>query len=510
MDRPHNSIMVIFGASGDLTKKKLIPSLFELYKQELLCDDFAILGVSRTAFTDDQFRQNMFDAVLKYSESKDIDKDILKKFVLNAFYLSINTEDVNDYKFLKDKLDKLNSLKVTHGNYIYYLATPPILYETIVANLGAHHLQDTPDEHGSKKIIVEKPFGFDFESARKLNNHLHEIFNENQIYRIDHYLGKETVQNVLVLRFANGIFEPMWNRNFIDHVEITSAESIGVEGRGGYYETSGALRDMIQNHMLQIVGFIAMEPPSSFRANAVRNETLKVFQSFRHIKEEDVEKFTVRGQYIESVIRGEKVSGYRIEKGVAPDSRIETYAAIKFFIDNWRWGGVPFYIRAGKRLPTRVTEVVIHFKKTPHHLFSRDNTEQTVNQLIIRIQPDEGILFKIGLKQPGAGYKIQNVNMDFHYKEMSDIELPPAYGRLLLDCMRADSTLYARGDAVEECWRFVDPILRQWKENPEIKIYGYPAGTWGPMESFDLFENSKSEWRYPCKNLTDDGLYCEL
>ena len=510
MDRPHNSIMVIFGASGDLTKKKLIPSLFELYKQELLCDDFAILGVSRTQFTDDQFRQNMFDAVLKYSESKDINKDILKNFILNAYYLPINTEDVNDYKYLKEKLDELNTLKVTHGNYIYYLATPPKLYETIVTNLGTYNLQNTPNEHGSKKIIIEKPFGYDFDSARKLNAHLHEIFKENQIYRIDHYLGKETVQNVLVLRFANGIFEPMWNRNFIDHVEITSSEFIGVEGRGGYYEGSGALRDMIQNHMLQIVGFITMEPPSSFRANAVRNETLKVFQSLRHIPEEEVEIFAVRGQYTESVIRGEKIAAYRDEKGVATDSRTETFAAIKFFIDNWRWGGVPFYIRAGKRLPTRVTEVVIHFKKTPHHLFSKDNTEQIVNQLIIRIQPDEGILLKIGLKQPGAGYKIQSVNMDFHYSEMSDVELPPAYGRLLLDCMLADSTLYARGDAVEECWRFVEPILKQWQENPHIKIYGYPAGTWGPMESFDLFENSKSEWRYPCKNLTDDGLYCEL
>jgi glucose-6-phosphate 1-dehydrogenase len=434
----------------------------------------------------------------------------LGSFVANAYYLPINTEDVNDYKLLKEKLDELNSLKVTHGNYIYYLATPPKMYETIVTSLGAYDLQYTPDEHGSKKIVIEKPFGSDFDSARKLNNHLHEIFKENQIFRIDHYLGKETVQNVLVLRFANGIFEPMWNRNFIDHVEITSAEFIGVEGRGGYYEGTGALRDMIQNHMLQLAGFIAMEPPSSFRANAVRNETLKVFQSLRRIKEDEVEKYAVRGQYTESLVRGEKITGYRDEKGVAPNSRTETFAAIKFFIDNWRWGGVPFYIRAGKRLPTRVTEVVIHFKKTPHHLFAMYNIDQIVNQLIIRIQPDEGILLKIGLKQPGAGYKIQSINMDFHYSDISNVELPPAYGRLLLDCMLADSTLYARGDAVEECWRFVEPILNQWSTNPDIKIYGYPAGTWGPMESFDLFENSKSEWRYPCKNLTDDGLYCEL
>jgi glucose-6-phosphate 1-dehydrogenase len=510
MDRPHNSIIVIFGASGDLTKKKLVPALFELYKQELLCDDFAILGVSRSQFSDLTFRDHLFDSVLKYTESKETDKDVLKKFVANAYYLPINTEDVNDYIQLKKKLDELNELKVTHGNYIYYLSTPPKLYETIVTNLGAYKLQDTPDEHGSKKIVIEKPFGYDFDSARKLNFHLHEIFRENQIFRIDHYLGKETVQNVLALRFANGIFEPMWNRNFIDHVEITSSEYIGVEGRGGYYEGSGALRDMIQNHMFQLTGFIAMEPPSSFRSNAVRNETLKVFQSLRRIKENEVEKFSVRGQYLESTIRGEKIKGYREEKGVAPDSRTETFAAIKFYIDNWRWGGVPFYIRAGKRLPTRVTEAVIHFKKSPHHLFSKDNQEQIENQLILRIQPDEGILLKVGLKQPGTGYKIQSVNMDFHYSDLSESTLPAAYGRLLLDCMLADSTLFARADAVEECWRFVDPILKQWKENPDIKIYGYPAGTWGPMESFDLFENPKSEWRYPCKNLTDDGLYCEL
>ena len=510
MDRPHNSIMVIFGASGDLTKKKLVPALFKLYKQGLLCDDFAILGVSRSQFTDLTFRDHLFDSVLKYTESKETDQDILKKFTANAYYLSINIEDKNEYALVKKRLDELNSLKVTHGNYIYYLATPPKLYESIVTNLGAYKLQDTPAEHGSKKIVIEKPFGYDYESARKLNAHLHEIFKENQIFRIDHYLGKETVQNVLALRFANGIFEPMWNRNFIDHVEITSAENIGVENRGGYYEGSGALRDMIQNHMLQIAGFLAMEPPSSFRANAVRNETLKVFQSLRRIHENEVDKYTVRGQYLSSTIRGEKIDGYREEKGVSSESRTETFAAIKFYIDNWRWGGVPFYIRAGKRLPTRVTEVVIHFKKSPHHLFSKDNQEQIENQLIIRIQPDEGILLKIGLKQPGAGYKIQSVNMDFHYSQLSDATLPSAYGRLLLDCMLADSTLFARADAVEECWRFVDPIIKQWKDNPDIKIYGYPSGTWGPKESFDLFENSGSEWRYPCKNLTDDGLYCEL
>jgi len=508
-DKPQNCILVIFGASGDLTKKKLMPALFDLYLQDMLPEGFAILGVSRTDYSDDQFRDAMVDAILKYSENKTQDKELIVKFSRDIFYLSINTEAATDYALVKNKLKELDSLKNTNHNYIFYLATPPKLYEPIVNNLGVHDLQFQHNE-SLKKIIIEKPFGYDLESAQKLNRNLHIVFEENQIYRIDHYLGKETVQNVLALRFSNGIFEPLWNRNFIDHIEITSAESIGVEARGGYYEGTGALRDMVQNHMLQIAGFIAMEPPSSFEANSVRNETYKVFQSLRPIKEGDVEKFVVRGQYTESTVRGEKVSGYRNEKGVSPDSRTETYAAIKLFVDNWRWGEVPFYIRAGKRMPTRVTEVVIHFKKTPQHLFSKFNDQQITNQLIIRIQPDEGILLKFGLKQPGAGYKIQNVNMDFHYSDISSIYLPSAYERLLLDCMMGDSTLYSREDSVEECWKFVDPILKAWDTNPDAKIFGYPAGTWGPIESFDLFDDHKTEWRYPCKNLTDDGLYCEL
>jgi len=510
MDKPANSIVVIFGASGDLTKKKLMPSLFELYKQKMMCDSFAVLGVARTKYEDEAFRDKMFADVIKYSEDKNIDENLLRRFLNNVYYLSIDTANQDEYIHLKTRLEQLDQVKKTNGNYIYYLSTPPQLYLTVAQAIGRFGLQNNNGDKVTKKIIIEKPFGTDLKSAIDLNEKLHGIFNENQIYRIDHYLGKETVQNILVLRFANGIFEPMWNRNFIDHVEITSAESIGVEGRGGYYEGSGALRDMIQNHMLQLAGFIAMEPPSSFEAQAVRNETLKVFESLRPIKDDEVENYVVRGQYTESVVRSEKIKSYREEDNVSPDSRTETYAAIKFFIDNWRWSGVPFYIRAGKRLPTRVTEVVIHFKETPQQLFQKDNSGQFANQLIIRIQPDEGILLKFGLKVPGAGYKIQTVNMDFHYSDMLNSFLPSAYERLLLDCMLSDSTLYARGDAVEACWKFVDPILKAWKENPSVKIYGYPSGTWGPMESSHLFENNKQEWRYPCKNLTDDGLYCEL
>ena len=311
-------------------------------------------------------------------------------------------------------------------------------------------------------------------------------------------------------RFSNGIFEPLWNRNFVHHIEITSAENIGVEGRGGYYEDSGALRDMVQNHLMQLVGLIAMEPPSSFDANAVRNETLKVFQSIRVIKPEEVAKYVVRGQYLESKVRGEKIQGYRQEKGVKPDSMTETYVAMKFYIDNWRWGGIPFYIRTGKRLPTRVTEAVVHFKPTPHYLFSQKEQCDSCNQLVIRIQPDEGILLKIGMKVPGQGFDVQNVNMDFHYKDLSNQRIPTAYERLLLDCMQGDSTLYTRGDAVEQIWKNIAPIQEAWNNDHSIKLYGYPAGTWGPEHADDLIEEKEMTWRYPCRNLTDDGIYCEL
>jgi glucose-6-phosphate 1-dehydrogenase len=381
------------------------------------------------------------------------------------------------------------------------------LYDVIPKHLANAGLSKS--EKYFRRLIVEKPFGSDLESAKQLNISLQNYFNEEQIYRIDHYLGKETVQNMLVTRFSNGIFEPLWNHNYIERVEITSAESLGVEGRGGYYDHSGALRDMLQNHLLQLVGFVAMEPPVVVEANAIRNEILKVFQSLRPIAENKVSKYVIRGQYIESVIKGEKVRGYRDEPGVDHLSRTETFVAIKFFIDNWRWAGVPFYIRTGKKLPTRVTEVVIHFKSVPHHLFNSSHLSSgTNNQLIIRIQPDEGILLKFGMKTPGAGFEVQTVNMDFHYSDLADKYLPSAYERLLLDAMQGDATLYARGDAVEEAWKFVQPIINAWRTNPEIPIYGYPAGTWGPEDSDKLISNGT--WRYPCKNLTDDGLYCEL
>ncbi len=511
MGKPENCIVVIFGASGDLTKRKLIPAIYDLYRQKLMPQDFAILGVSRTNYNDESFRQKIVDDVDKFFKRKNVDRGVIKDFIQKLYYQCLDTKSIGDYAELKEKLYILDKDHRTNGNYLYYLATPPNLYKIIANNLGSHKLQVQDNKLGWKKIIVEKPFGYDFYSAIQLNKDLQVIFSEDQIYRIDHYLGKETVQNTLAFRFANGIFEPLWNRNYVHHVEVTAAEHIGIERRGGYYDQSGALRDMVQNHLLQVVGLIAMESPPVFNAEAVRNETVKVFQSLCPIKSEDVPKQVVRGQYVSSTIKGEKVPGYRQEKNVKKDSRTETFVALKFFIDNWRWGGVPFYIRTGKRLPTLVTEVVIHFKKTPHKLFTSQYTGYTEdNKLVIRIQPDAGILLKFGMKLPGTGFQIKEVGMDFHYSDLADIYLPDAYERLLLDCILGDATLYARADAVEICWKFITPILEAWNDNPDYKIYGYPAGTWGPKEASDLFDEPDEDWRYPCKNLANDGVYCEL
>jgi glucose-6-phosphate 1-dehydrogenase len=508
MENPKNLIIVIFGASGDLTSRKLIPAIFSLKMQKLMPEKYAILGVGRTKLSTDDFRIKMSKAIVSYSEDKVTDQNLVSGFTLDMYYHSMDNAAENEYSSLITVLNELDTKYGIGGNIIYYLATPPKMYEVISVNLAKSGLCN--QENGFRRIIIEKPFGYDLESGRKLNKTLHELITEDQIFRIDHYLGKETVQNLLVTRFANGMFEPLWNRNYIHRIEITSAESIGVEERGSYYDSSGALRDMVQNHLLQMVGLTAMEPPSSLDANAIRNEVLKVFQSLQPINEEDVPEQVIRGQYTGSLIRGECVTGYRYEKGVAADSRTETYVAIKFFINNWRWGGVPFYIRTGKRLPTRVTEIVIHFKQTPHHLFRSESGKISANQLIIRIQPDEGILLKFDMKEPGAGFKTKNVNMDFHYKDLADIRVPSAYERLLHDVMLGDSTLFSRDDEVETAWKFLEPVQKAWANNKAIKVFGYPAGTWGPEHANDLIEGDGLTWRYPCKNLADDELYCEL
>jgi len=508
MEKPKNLILVIFGASGDLTYRKLIPALYALYNQKMLPDKFQVLGVGRRAIPLLDFRGKMTDGIRNFSESVHLNELQIEEFISHLDYFQMDQNIGDEYFRLKDTLQRMDEKEDTGSNYLFYLSLLPSMFGVIAGNLAKAGLSDA--SRGFRRLIVEKPFGYDLESGLQLNRDLHDAFEESQIFRIDHYLGKETVQNLLVMRFSNGIFEPLWNRNYVHHVEITSAESIGVEGRGGYYDGSGALRDMLQNHLLQVVGLTAMEPPSSMEADAIRNETMKVLQSLKPIREEDVPKQVVRGQYVASHVRGESMSGYREEKDVPADSRTETFVAMKFFIDNWRWGGVPFYIRTGKRLPTRVTEVVVHFKPAPHGLFQNEALCNNCNQLIIRIQPDEGVLLKFGLKEPGAGFNVKTVNMDFHYSELSDIHLPSAYERLIYDAMVGDSTLYARADAVEAAWRFVAPIQNVWKRDLAQKIHGYPAGTWGPETANDLIEDGGTGWRFPCKNLAEDGEYCEL
>lgn len=506
MNKPENQIIVIFGGRGDLAMRKIIPALYALFIQDLLPERFAVIGTGRAMLADSSYRDEISSAVMTHSA--ETDRSRISIFAQAFNYLSVDPAKVESYLCLRSTLDTLREKISSGGNTLYYLSVPPGLYEVIPRHLAAHHYNDQSD--GWKRLIIEKPFGMDYDSAVKLNSALLESWDESQIYRIDHYLGKETVQNILVTRFSNGIFEPLWNRNYIHHVEITSSESLGIESRGEYYEKTGALRDMVQNHLLHLVGFIAMEPPSSIDSTSIRNETVKVFQSLRPIKPEEVVRNAIRGQYTGSHVKGEWLKGYREEEHVDPHSMTETFAALKFYIDNWRWGGVPFYVRTGKRLPTRVTEAVIHFKQTPHYLFSQSRISEACNQLIIRIQPDEGILLKFGMKIPGAGFKVKNVNMDFHYSDLAEERIPEAYERLLHDSMKGDSTLYTRSDAVLAAWSFLDPVIRAWHDNHDIPVYGYPAGTWGPDRADELIDEPELTWRYPCKNLADDGIYCEL
>ncbi len=499
-------IYIIFGASGDLTRRKLILSLYSLYTQNMLPEKFIVLGVARTEYSNEEFRNLMINSIKEFNVYGDNSK--INEFAKHLFYQQIQYAEFDSYQKLKNRIYEIIIEIEIPGNMIFYLSTPPHLYDKIPFNLAKAGLNIEDD--GWKRLIIEKPFGFDLYSAIQLKNILLKDWKEEQIYRIDHYLGKETVQNLLVTRFSNGIFEPLWNRNYIHHIEITSAENIGVENRSGYYDSIGALRDMIQNHLLQIVGLIAMEPPSALEPFSIRNEILKVFQSLRPIKKDEVPYIAIRGQYTSSVIDNQVIKGYREENNINPESKTETYAAIKFFIDNWRWGGVPFYIRTGKRLPARVTEIVIHFKPTPHFLFSRNGTYEACNKLIIRIQPDEGMLLEIGIKTPGLGFNVQNINLSFKYSELTHQRIPDAYERLLYDAINGDNTLFARTEEVISAWKFLTPIIEEWKDNPIIPLYGYPAGTWGPKESENLFQDRTIKWHYPCRNLTNSNSYCEL
>jgi glucose-6-phosphate 1-dehydrogenase len=496
MNTSDNHIYVIFGASGDLTKRKLIPAIYDLYLREQLPENFAVLGASRTKMSDDEFRENMSEAVKEYGDAED--EKSISEFVKILYYESVETKADSSMENLRKRLETIRREKDIPGNTIFYLSTPPSLYSVIPELLSKQGLNKEDD--GWKRLIIEKPYGYDYDSAQKLNEDLMKEWTEQQIYRIDHYLGKETVQNILVTRFSNGIFEPLWNRNYIHHVEITSSEAIGVEKRGGYYDSSGALRDMIQNHLFQLVGFIAMEPPSSFEATAIRHEILKVFKAFRTIKEDEVEKSAIRGQYVSSIINNNSVPGYREEEGVDPNSDTETYAALKIHIDNWRWGGIPFYVRTGKRLTGRFTEAVIYFRPTPHYLFTNQEVNNSCNQLIIRIQPDEGIILQFGMKVPGTGFNVQNVNMDFHYSDLDGQRVMPAYERLIYDTMNGDKTLFALVEEVMAAWQFLMPVINAWKNDDSIPNYSYPAGSWGPEQADDLIEEKEFTWRYAEKD----------
>ena len=482
-----NNCIVIFGASGDLTHRKLIPALYNLYKIGRLSENFSVLGVARSELNDETFREKMREALIHNEETT---PETLDAFCSHLYYQAVNTSDAQDYGKLVPRLDDLHDKYKTCGNTLYYMSTPPSLYGVIPECLAAHGLNT--EEYGWKRIIVEKPFGYDEKTAQALDVQIHRFFEEHQIYRIDHYLGKETVQNLLVLRFSNGWFEPLWNRNFIDYVEITGAESIGVEERGGYYDGSGAMRDMFQNHLLQVLAMVAMEPPAIINANSMRDEVAKVMHSLRPLTTEDMEHNLVLGQYTAAEINGKMENGYLEEKGVPADSRTETYIALRCEIENWRWAGVPFYVRTGKRLPARVTEIVIHFKTTPHPVFSQNAPE---NKLIIRIQPDEAISMRFGLKKPGAGFEAKEVSMDFRYADLAGAQVLTAYERLLLDAMKGDATLFARTDAVHAAWKFVQPIL-DYKANGG-RIHEYEAGTWGPVAADKLIAKQGKVWRKP-------------
>jgi len=508
MKNTQNQMLIIFGASGDLTARKLVPALYNLYKGKHLPENFVVLGASRSAMTDEEFRLKVVQKseYLKDKISKE-EKDFIADFADKIFYEDLGDNYDSKHDALAKRIHFLNKEKSCEDNYIFYLSTPPSLYEVIAKNLCEAGL--TKEDIGWKRIIVEKPFGYSLASAKELNEGLHKYFKEPQVYRIDHYLGKETVQNLLVTRFSNSIFEPTWNRRYIHHVEITNAETVGVEKRGGYYDKSGALRDMFQSHLLQIVSLIVMEPPINSSAEEIRDEKVKALKSLRVMtSDEELANHTMKGQYVASTINGKKVKGYREEEDVDPDSKTETFAAVKFFVDNWRWKDVPFYVRTAKYMPTKVTEVVIHFKAPAHEVFKSQDVYKKDNKLIIRIQPDEGILIKFGVKVPGLGFHVEQANMDFYYSDLDSAEIMDAYERLLLDAMQGDATLYARADEVEAAWKFVDPILRYW-QNADVPTYGYAAGTWGPRNSDDMFDGHFG-WRNPGDRLTDETGFCIL
>jgi glucose-6-phosphate 1-dehydrogenase len=484
--------IIMFGASGDLAKRKLMPALYDLAFHACLAPRFRLVGFARTKMNDEDFRKGAGESLPKGQE-EGADEAKKSEFLKNLQYFSGNYDDPDAFQKLSKRLDEIDSEGGLGGNRLFYLATPPEVYQHVVEQLKKANLNKPKNAKSWTRIIIEKPFGRDLASAKELNAKVLDSFDESQVYRIDHYLGKETVQNMLVFRFGNGIFEPLWNRNYIDSVQITAAESLGVERRAAFYETAGAMRDMIQSHVLQLTSLVAMEAPATFDATSVRNEKIKVLQSMRPFTNESVWKAVVRGQYGPGQIDGKQVPGYRQEPGVKPDSSTDTFVALKLFVDNWRWSGVPFYLRSGKRLAHPHTEVAILFKSAPHMVFRGENTE--TNSLVLNIQPDEGISLSFGAKTPGAQMHIRPVKMDFEYKTTFGASTRPAYATLINDCIRGDATLFDRADSVEAAWSLVDPILKAWASASAPPFPNYPAGSAGPRAADDLTGSDGRQWR---------------
>jgi len=496
---PEASVMVIFGASGDLTERKLIPALYYLTRQKRLPNGFSVVGCSKTPYTDDSFREKMRQAVAKYLNLPAANDPVLDAFLSHLHYIADDFGDPAAYTQLKELLTRLDKERGTGGNRLFYLATPPSFFPVIVRHLGDAGLS-RPEECRDcwTRIIIEKPFGRDLESARELNEAVTRVFHENQIYRIDHYLGKETVQNILMFRFSNSIFERLWNRDSVDHVQITVAEKAGVGQRGAYYEETGALRDMVQNHLLQVLSLVAMEPPVSLDAEAIRDEKVKLLRSIRPLTVQEVPKHVVRGQYFAGMVEGRPHPGYRQEPNVKADSNTETYVAVKLFIDDWRWSGVPFYLRTGKCLPSGVSEVRIQFRPTPYVLFAAQCGQRLdANSLALRLQPEEGISLRFNGKVPGPSVAVRPVRMQFSYDAEFGAYTPEAYERLLLEAMAGDTTLFIRRDEVETAWRLVDAIRASWAGKPLTNREFYAAGTWGPVAADDLLAQSGHAWHEP-------------
>ncbi len=492
--KPQPCTVVIFGASGDLTYRKLIPALYNLAADGDLPTGLTVVGFARREKTDDQFRKELEEAAKKYSRQT-VKDELWKHFADSVFYHRSEFADDEGYKSLVEKLNKIDKERGTQGNRLFYLSVAPSEFEGILEKLYSFGLNKSP-EGGWARVIVEKPFGTDLPSAQLLNQTVARTFHEKDTYRIDHFLGKETAQNIMVLRFANGIFEPLWNHRYIDHIQITASEPLGVEARGPYYESSGALRDMVQNHLLQLLSLVAMEPPTDLSADSVRDEKVKVIRALRPISGDDVAKNVVRGQYVEGAINGKNVIAYRKEDRVNPESMTETFVALRILVDNWRWAEVPFYVRVGKRLPKGSTEIAIQFKDAPPVLFNRETLGQGANVLVIRIQPDEGISLRMQAKMPGATLRIEPVKMDFHYGTSFGKASPEAYERLLLDAMSGDATLFARRDEVENAWKFIDNIEDAWHKSAKPPgLFDYPAGSWGPKEADDLLQRDGRAWR---------------